>query len=304
MRVPAALCGIVGFRPTPGRYPADGIVPIAPTLDTAGPMARSVSDIVLLDRLISGRPLPEAGGSLKNVRLGLSPMHGADLDESVERRFAQALTRLREAGATIVEAELPELSSRVDLVIAAIRSHLAGPSLSAYLAAHNAPINLPSLIEAAGPAVKGRLQSFVRGHSAGGAAAYDHVMSKLRPALQSAVRDHFRKHRIAAMVSPTVRITAPLVTQDVFSPAPEVNLRGHKVLPQLALARNISLTGFPSVSSWMVQSGKTTICCGSAWRWKRHWEGFRRHADKRMSLLPLLAEAILVKQPVLRAVQP
>ena len=251
VRVPAALCGIVGFRPTPGRYPADGIVPIAPTLDTAGPMARSVSDIVLLDRLISGRPLPVAGGSLKNVRLGLSPMHGADLDESVERRFAQALTRLREAGATIVEAELPELSSRVDMVIAAIRSHEAGPSLSAYLAAHDAPITLPSLIEAAGPAIKGRLQSFVRAHSAGGAAAYDHVMSKLRPALQSAVRDHFRKHRIAAMVFPTVRMTAPLVTHDVFSPAPEVELRGHKVLPQLAFARNISLAsaaGLPALA--------------------------------------------------------
>ena len=137
------------------------------------------------------------------------------------------------------------------MVIAAIRSHEAGPSLSAYLAAHDAPITLPSLIEAAGPAIKGRLQSFVRAHSAGGAATYDHVMSKLRPALQSAVRDHFRKHRIAAMVFPTLRMTAPLVTQDVFSPAPEVELRGHKVLPQLAFARNISLAsaaGLPALA--------------------------------------------------------
>ena len=54
VRVPAALCGIVGFRPTTGRWPQAGIVPISHTRDTAGPMTRSVADCVLLDRVVTG----------------------------------------------------------------------------------------------------------------------------------------------------------------------------------------------------------------------------------------------------------
>ena len=50
VRIPAALCGIVGFRPTTGRWSQAGIVPISHTRDTAGPMTRSVADCVLLDR--------------------------------------------------------------------------------------------------------------------------------------------------------------------------------------------------------------------------------------------------------------
>jgi indoleacetamide hydrolase len=59
IRVPSALCGVAGFRPTTGRYPAEGIVPLAPTFDTPGPMARSVADLVLLDAIMAGIPPPE-----------------------------------------------------------------------------------------------------------------------------------------------------------------------------------------------------------------------------------------------------
>jgi len=54
VRIPAALNGIAGLRPTVGRYPNLGIVPISHTRDTAGPMARTVDDLVLLDGIIAG----------------------------------------------------------------------------------------------------------------------------------------------------------------------------------------------------------------------------------------------------------
>ncbi len=54
VRIPAALCGVLGYRPTTGRYPSGGIVPIAHTRDTAGPMARAMEDIVMLDGLMAG----------------------------------------------------------------------------------------------------------------------------------------------------------------------------------------------------------------------------------------------------------
>ena len=54
VRVPAALCGIVGFRPTTGRWSQAGVVPISHTRDTPGPMTRSVADCALLDSVVTG----------------------------------------------------------------------------------------------------------------------------------------------------------------------------------------------------------------------------------------------------------
>jgi Asp-tRNA(Asn)/Glu-tRNA(Gln) amidotransferase A subunit family amidase len=56
VRIPAALTGGAGLRPTIGRYSQEGVTPIAPSRDTVGPMARTVSDVALLDAVITGRP--------------------------------------------------------------------------------------------------------------------------------------------------------------------------------------------------------------------------------------------------------
>ena len=62
VRIPAALCGIVGFRPTTGRWSQAGIVPISHTRDTAGPMTRSVADCALLDGVVTGGATSVRGG--------------------------------------------------------------------------------------------------------------------------------------------------------------------------------------------------------------------------------------------------
>jgi indoleacetamide hydrolase len=54
IRVPASLCGVIGFRPSFGRYPAEGIVPLSLSQDTPGPIARSMADVIALDAVLSG----------------------------------------------------------------------------------------------------------------------------------------------------------------------------------------------------------------------------------------------------------
>jgi mandelamide amidase len=71
VRIPAALCGIVGLRPTTGRWSQAGIVPISHTRDTAGPMTRSVADCVLIDGVVTGAPLEVTPASLKGLRIGV-----------------------------------------------------------------------------------------------------------------------------------------------------------------------------------------------------------------------------------------
>ena len=70
-RLPAALCGICGLRPTIGRYPTGGVIPISATRDTPGPMARAVEDLQLLDRVMAGDLTPVETIGLAEVRLGV-----------------------------------------------------------------------------------------------------------------------------------------------------------------------------------------------------------------------------------------
>ena len=108
VRIPAALCGLVGFRPTHGRYPSEGVVPISPTRDTVGPIARTVADVMLLDEILSGSSsaLPVVDDA-REFRLavpystlweGLSP----DARPVLER----ALQKLEDAGFELVDVDL------------------------------------------------------------------------------------------------------------------------------------------------------------------------------------------------------
>src|SRR5207247_2480603 len=97
VRVPCPLNGCVSLRPTVGRYPQAGIAPISHTRDTAGPMAATVADVVILDRAIAG-----GGGvtpaNLKGVRLGVVKTMLANLDGDTETAFRAGLDKLKAAG--------------------------------------------------------------------------------------------------------------------------------------------------------------------------------------------------------------
>ena len=99
VRIPAALCGIVGLRPTTGRWSQAGIVPISHTRDTAGPMTRSVADCVLIDGVVTGGPLEVAPASLKGLRIGVPRRHFWDnLDPELGEICESALQRLSQCG--------------------------------------------------------------------------------------------------------------------------------------------------------------------------------------------------------------
>lgn len=104
IRVPASFCGVVGFRPSNGRWPADGVLPLSPTRDTPGSLTRDVADARLLDAVVTSEaPLPPL--SLAGVRLGRLTPFVADLDPAVDAAFAHARAVLADAGVTIVDVD-------------------------------------------------------------------------------------------------------------------------------------------------------------------------------------------------------
>lgn len=111
IRIPAALCGLVGFKPTQRRVPTTGTVPLSPTLDTLGPIARSVSDCLQVDSLIADSPLALPTLQLDELRFAVpEDVVMDDIDDSVARAFTKALSALSVAGAKIIEVPMKMLA--------------------------------------------------------------------------------------------------------------------------------------------------------------------------------------------------
>jgi len=109
-RIPAAFNGIVGYKPSQHRVPRDGAVPLSFSLDSIGPLARSVDCCAVLDAVLADAPIvPLAPRSLKGLRLAVPTTVALDeLDDAVSVAFERALKTLSGHGAIIEKIELPE----------------------------------------------------------------------------------------------------------------------------------------------------------------------------------------------------
>jgi aspartyl-tRNA(Asn)/glutamyl-tRNA(Gln) amidotransferase subunit A len=120
VRIPAACCGVVGFKPTRRRVSRDGVVPLAPGLDSVGPLAASVEDCALLDAILADQhPESHPAMGVQGLRLGVvRDLVFDDMDEQVAADFERALGRLSEGGARIEAApfaaldQVPEIETK------------------------------------------------------------------------------------------------------------------------------------------------------------------------------------------------
>lgn len=110
-RIPAALCGIVGVKPSRQRIPTAGAYPLSQSMDSIGPMARSVEACAKADAVIAGEDFVSlAPAPLANLRIGIAQGMPLDkLDDAVAKSFAQAVARLERAGARLSDQPLPLL---------------------------------------------------------------------------------------------------------------------------------------------------------------------------------------------------
>jgi len=111
VRIPAALCGLVGFKPTQYRVPREGATPLSTTLDSIGPIGVSVACCALTDAVMAGEP-PEVPAPMSpaSLRLGIpQTVMLDDLEEAVGTAFGRAVSTLSRAGARIIELPLDML---------------------------------------------------------------------------------------------------------------------------------------------------------------------------------------------------
>ncbi|WP_244642490.1 amidase [Phyllobacterium sp. 628] len=111
IRIPAALNGVVGFKPTASRIPLQGAFPLSPTLDSIGPLARSVADCASADAIMAGeQPLALQPLSLTGLRIGVPQGHVLDaLEPAIAKALESSLQACQKAGAVLVECSLDGL---------------------------------------------------------------------------------------------------------------------------------------------------------------------------------------------------
>src|SRR6266702_4457208 len=263
-RIPAALTGIAGFRPSVGNGDAErryhdpnAVVPISHTRDTVGPMARTVADIALLDGVItSAGPLPAL--ALNGLRIGLP----APLWEGLERQVADvaraALSRLEAAGVVFVPVAMSELEELNAMVGGPIAIHEPREDVLAWLVANDAPVKTVAEMAAriASPDVRA-IYDAILDDALG--ARYDAALNQWRPRLQQYVAATFADERLDALLFPTTRLAA--VPIDELNGSSTVSIDGSAPIDTMdAFLRNTdpaSTSGIPglSLAAGMTASG-------------------------------------------------
>lgn len=246
-RLPAALCGICGFRPTIGRYPTGGVIPISATRDTPGPMARAVEDLQLLDRVMGADPAPVENVSLSEIRLGVPRAHYYEnLETDLSNVVEATLDLLAASCKDLVEIDLGQVAALNDKVSFPVVLYEAKRDMTQYLADFAPGISIEDVLaHIASPDVQEVYGAVVSG-SAVTEAVYQEAITVHRPALQALFSGYFANNNLDAMVVPTVPLTAPPVGQD-----DTVELNGQAVPTMPTIIRNTdpsSNAGIPSLS--------------------------------------------------------
>lgn len=118
IRIPASFNGVVGYKTSAGRYPMDGVFPLAPSLDTIGPLAHSVADCALFDAVLRGQATPTAiPADIKMLNFVIpDTVVFNDLSPDVAANFDATIGRLEKAGARINRIAMPQLQEILDLM--------------------------------------------------------------------------------------------------------------------------------------------------------------------------------------------
>ncbi len=243
IRIPAALCGIVGLKPTYGRVSRHGLTPLAWSMDHPGPMVRTVEDAAITMNVIAGYdpndvasanvPVPDyvtaLTGDVQGLRIGVPRQYlEAPLDPEVRQHVSAALAQLESLGAELVEVEFPEFNDA-------------------------AAISTTMLMAEATACFRDLLAS-------DGSRLYEPVRLRLEAGLFISAADYLRAQQARAvfdaaarrilddvdlLAGPTEPVTAPpLLQQQVLAGEQEIGT----VAALTQYTRPYNITGFPAIS--------------------------------------------------------
>ncbi|WP_339449172.1 amidase family protein [Pseudomonas sp. EA_5y_Pfl2_R50] len=211
VRIPAAFCGIVGFRPSTGAYPVDGIVPVSQTKDTPGLLTRTVQDCQFVHSHLSGTApaaLPEA----RPLRIGIPERFlWADLDDNVREACRAAIDTLAQHGVSLVPVDdglIGELNEAIQFPLPIYEFFIDFPRF--LMKEGRGEQFLDILGQIRDPAIKKILTAQLESPAISYTDYVQALMSKVQ--LEKAYRALFSQHRLDLIAYPTVTCSAPLLS--------------------------------------------------------------------------------------------
>ncbi len=217
VRIPASFCGIVGFRPSIGRYSQKGLVPVSHTRDTAGPLCRTVEDAALIDAVLTqgDDSLPTLKQS--DLRIGI-PNHYFfdDIDDDVKAVFEARLDDLRKDNWQLVPVDIDGLQPPEASCGFTIAVYESKGDLQNYLAEHfNGKLSLEDVVEQiVSPDVKGIMSSLLADGFEDMSGPYQEALKNGRPQMQKIISDCFSTNKIDAIIFPTIPVSPPIIGED------------------------------------------------------------------------------------------
>lgn len=251
IRVPASLSGVVGFKPTIGRWPGRGVAPISHTLDTTGVLGRSVADCALIDQVVTRREREKNGSiaSLKGMRFANAPRQYLDLvAPEVRGRFDDIVMHLRSEGAEVLDVDLGEdFASITRSATWNIFFHETMSAIQKFLLEHEVPITFDEIYHNLSSDLQDVWGQLVLPTGSGyvSSRVYETALSVQRNEIQRRISSVFNATGAEAFLLPTTPCAAPLIEQQL-----KFTIAGHDV-DYLALANNTvsaSLAGLPGIS--------------------------------------------------------
>jgi len=221
IRLPSALNGCVGFRPTVGRYSQESITPISHTRDTAGPIAHTVSDIILIDQLITQEPKKEPLQP-HQIRLGIDSYFWNHLDEDVREQAHIALELLKEAGVEIINVDMPNLEQLNHAISFPVVVYEGKYDLIQYLKHPHVNLTIENVVDQiSSPDVQAIFKQNIlpqliqdqTGQLVPVLPFYEKAISEARPQLLELYQNTFKAHNLHALLFPTSPIVAPLANE-------------------------------------------------------------------------------------------
>lgn len=212
IRIPAALCGVSGLKPTYGRLSVDGIFPLSPSLDTPGPMARTVADTMALYLAMLGKHkeipqmwdrFPESGIELKGKRIGvLKSYFNENVQPEILAAQEDAVSKMRELGAEIVECDWQDATTA--RIVAKQISRIECGQIHRDLLVSNP--------EQMGDELRKRVEL-------GAILPADVWFAMLagREQVKQSIADLYGQHRLDAIIAPTTPVTAPKVGEKTIT---------------------------------------------------------------------------------------
>ncbi|MCY4338467.1 MAG: indoleacetamide hydrolase [Gammaproteobacteria bacterium] len=255
-RLPAAFCGICGFRPSAGRYPGEGLIPISAMRDTPGPIAGTVADLQLLDRVMAADPAPvESVGApeinLAEIRLGVPrAYYYENLETGLAAVIENTLDHLAASCKALVEVELGQVGALNDKVSFPVALYEAKRELRRYLAEFAPQVAIEDLLaQIASADVKQAYQAADTIDKE----TYEQALHVHLPQLQMLFADAFRHSEVDALIIPTTPLTAPPIGADVT-----LELNGAQQPTMTTIIRNTDPSANAAIPSLSVPAGLTT----------------------------------------------